>query len=82
MTCFDEAGVKVPKCADGVPARCKCGALVRFDIAARRAEHFLACPVVYAKIMAAQAPLAAKAAQIDPALIAQGYALAQRLGLA
>lgn len=81
MTCFDRAGVKVPKCADGVPGRCKCGALVRFDIATRRAEHFLVCPVVDAKITKAQAPLARQMQGVDPAIIAQGYALAERLGL-
>lgn len=77
MTCFDRAGVKVPK----GPGRCVCGEFVRFDIATKRVEHFLACPVVDRKVTKAQAPLAAKMANVDPATIAMGYQLAQRLGL-
>lgn len=76
MTCFDRAGVKVPKCADGVARRCKCGEMVRFDIPTRRVEHFMVCPVVDAKLAKAQVDV-----RLDAEILAAGRVLAERLGL-
>lgn len=57
MNCFEQAGIRrtstltAAQIAAGGKA-CVCGKLVRFDIAVRRAEHFLECPVVDARVNA------------------------------
>lgn len=41
-TCFSRVGMEVPT----VGGDCLCGEFVRFDLAHRRLEHFMVCPVV------------------------------------